>query len=41
MAPIIYKPDGQRLSKLLWEETMEEFSFAGVREIMDGLSKFK
>jgi hypothetical protein len=39
MAPIIYKPEGLRIAKLLWQETMQELSFAGVEEIIEGLSE--
>lgn len=39
MSPLIYKPEGLQLSLKLWEETMNEFSFAGAREIIDSLSK--
>lgn len=38
MAPIVYKPEGQRIAKLLWEETLDEFSFAGVRDVIDGIT---
>ncbi|RYP55561.1 hypothetical protein DL769_010118 [Monosporascus sp. CRB-8-3] len=33
-APIIYKPEGEEISKRLWDETMGELSFAGVQEIV-------
>ena len=39
MAPIVYKPEGQRIAKLLWEETMEELSFARVRDILEQLKE--
>ena len=39
MAPIVYKPEGQRIANSLFEETLDEFSFAGVKDIVAGLSK--
>lgn len=39
MAPIIYKPEGQRIAKKLWEELLDELSFAGVRDVLNGLKK--
>ncbi|KAI0849494.1 NAD(P)-binding protein [Daldinia vernicosa] len=39
MAPLIYKPEGKQAASKLWEEIMDEFSFVGVRQIIDGLSK--
>ncbi|RYP82407.1 hypothetical protein DL770_005588 [Monosporascus sp. CRB-9-2] len=36
-APIIYKPEGEEISKRLWDETMGELSFAGVQEIVAAL----
>lgn len=39
MAPIVYKSEGQRLAKSVFEETMDELSFAGVKEIIAGVSK--
>lgn len=38
MAPLVYHPDGERLMRTLWEETMNELAFARVREIVGGLS---
>ncbi|KAI0379648.1 hypothetical protein F5Y04DRAFT_290239 [Hypomontagnella monticulosa] len=32
MAPIVYTTEGEYVTKLLWKETMNEFSFAGVEE---------
>ena len=40
MAPIVYKPEGQRIASSLFEETLDELSFAGVRDIVAGLSKY-
>ena len=41
MAPIVYKPEGQRIAKLLFQETLDEFSFAGAKEIVARLSKYQ
>ncbi|KAI0844100.1 NAD(P)-binding protein [Daldinia vernicosa] len=41
MAVIVYKPEGQRLSKQVYEETLDELSFAGVRDIVNEISKAK
>ena len=41
MAPIVYKPDGQRIAKSLFEETLEELSFTNVKDIVVGLSKYQ
>ncbi len=41
MAVIAYKPEGLRLAKQLYEETLDELSFAGVRSIVDEISKSK
>jgi hypothetical protein len=41
MTPIVYKPEGLRLSKQLYEETLDELSFAGVRGIVDEISMSK
>ena len=38
-APIIYNPEGERIAKKLWDETMVELSFAGAQEIISGLEK--
>ncbi|KAH9887170.1 NAD(P)-binding protein [Xylariomycetidae sp. FL2044] len=34
MAPIIYTPEGERIRALLWKETLAEFSFANVTDIL-------
>jgi len=39
MAPIIYKPEGERIAQKLWDELMDELSFAGVRDVIGGLEK--
>ncbi|KAI0879963.1 NAD(P)-binding protein [Annulohypoxylon maeteangense] len=41
MPPIIYKPEGLRLAKQLYEETLDELSFAGLRDIINQVSKTK
>ncbi|KAK6957466.1 hypothetical protein Daesc_000252 [Daldinia eschscholtzii] len=41
MAVIVYKPEGLRLSKQVYEETLDELSFAGVRDIVDQISKVR
>lgn len=38
MAPIVYKPEGQKIAELLWLETMEELAFAGAGDIVRELS---
>ncbi|KAJ4325899.1 hypothetical protein N0V84_003285 [Fusarium piperis] len=35
MVPIVYKSEGLRLAKQLYEETLDELSFAGVRDIIN------
>ncbi|KAI8650805.1 hypothetical protein NCS57_01415400 [Fusarium keratoplasticum] len=37
MSPLVYKSEGLRLSKQLYEETLDELSFAGVRDIINDL----
>ncbi|KAI1075565.1 hypothetical protein F5B20DRAFT_379308 [Whalleya microplaca] len=39
MAPIIYKPEGEEIAKIIWKETMDELSFAGVSDIIQQLGK--
>ncbi|KAK0634892.1 hypothetical protein B0T17DRAFT_481232 [Bombardia bombarda] len=38
MAPIVYKPEGARVMSRLWKETLDELSFAGVKEIVGQFS---
>ncbi|KAI1499772.1 hypothetical protein F5X99DRAFT_388569 [Biscogniauxia marginata] len=38
MAPIVYTAQGERIAKLLWQETMDELEFAHVSEIVQSLS---
>lgn len=37
MSPLVYKSEGLRLAKQLYEETLDELSFAGVRDIINDL----
>jgi hypothetical protein len=39
MAPLIYQPEGKRIAKQLWEELLDELSFAGVQDIVLKLEK--
>ncbi|KAJ6782110.1 hypothetical protein PWT90_08399 [Aphanocladium album] len=39
MAPIIYTEEGSRISVQLWKETMAEFAFAKVEQIIDQVRK--
>ncbi|KAK8039618.1 hypothetical protein PG993_008029 [Apiospora rasikravindrae] len=34
-----YKPEGRELTDRIWEETVEEFNFAGLSSILEGLKK--
>ncbi|KAK8024072.1 NAD(P)-binding protein [Apiospora rasikravindrae] len=38
MAPLLYKPEGDAIAKQLWEETLSELEFAGVRDIIQRMS---
>ncbi|KAF7863841.1 hypothetical protein EAF04_006806 [Stromatinia cepivora] len=38
MAPIIYKPQGQKIASQLWQETMEDLAFAHVADIVKQMS---
>ncbi|EFE32143.1 short-chain dehydrogenase/reductase family protein, putative [Trichophyton benhamiae CBS 112371] len=38
MAPFVYTDKGKEVAELLWEETMTEFSFANVSEVLENLS---
>lgn len=38
MAPLVYSREGELVREKLWEETMEELSFANVAEIVKQLS---
>ncbi|KAF4953189.1 hypothetical protein FGADI_6164 [Fusarium gaditjirri] len=39
MAPIVYQDEGKELAERLYAETLDELSFAGVRQIIEGLSE--
>ncbi|KAL2829427.1 hypothetical protein BDW59DRAFT_178400 [Aspergillus cavernicola] len=39
MAPFVYRPQGEKIAKQLWRETMDELAFAHVEEIINGLTK--
>ncbi|KAK3374749.1 hypothetical protein B0H63DRAFT_502881 [Podospora didyma] len=41
MAVVVYKPEGLRLAKQLYEETLDELSFVGIRDIIEEISKLK
>jgi hypothetical protein len=36
---MVYTEEGQQAMESLWEETLEEFSFARAREILGGMKK--
>ncbi|KAM7210593.1 short-chain dehydrogenase/reductase SDR [Rhypophila decipiens] len=38
LAPIIYRPEGNQISEKLWQETLAEFKFTGVEEILNSLA---
>ena len=37
ISPICYKPEGPRFAKKIYQETLDEFLFANVREIISQL----
>ncbi|KAI8951130.1 NAD(P)-binding protein [Xylaria longipes] len=37
MPPLVYTAEGQRIAKLLYEETLAELSFAGLRQVLEQL----
>ncbi|KAL4949981.1 hypothetical protein BDW69DRAFT_197642 [Aspergillus filifer] len=39
MAPFVYTAEGEKVAGRLWRETMDELAFAGVEDILNGLSK--
>ncbi|CAJ2502424.1 Uu.00g098180.m01.CDS01 [Anthostomella pinea] len=39
MAPFVYTAEGRRVGELLWKETLAEFSFAGVEDILRDIGK--
>lgn len=38
MAPIIYTEEGERISAQVWQETLEELSFANVEDIVSDVA---
>ncbi|KAI0098688.1 retinol dehydrogenase 12 [Nemania sp. FL0031] len=38
MAPLVYTDKGKKIAELLWKETMEEFSFIHLEDIVKGIS---
>ncbi|KAI4602191.1 hypothetical protein KJ359_009428 [Pestalotiopsis sp. 9143b] len=38
MAPFVYSKEAEPISQRLWEETLQELSFAGVKDVVDGLA---
>ncbi|KAI0849727.1 putative short-chain dehydrogenase/reductase family protein [Daldinia vernicosa] len=38
MAPFVYSKEAEQVTPRLWEETIEELSFAGVQDILESLS---
>jgi hypothetical protein len=38
-AAFVYTPEGEAIREQLWKETMAEFEFAGVQEILDSMKK--
>lgn len=39
MAPLVYTSEGDEIAKRLWNETMDELSFAGVKAILEEMSE--
>lgn len=39
MAPIIYTEEGKKISAQLWKETMAEFAFANMEQIINDAGK--
>ncbi|KAI8632204.1 hypothetical protein F5Y19DRAFT_472227 [Xylariaceae sp. FL1651] len=37
LAPFAYKAEGEHVAQLLWNEMMQELSFAKVEETLEGL----
>lgn len=37
LAPIVYSPEGQKISERLWEETMTELAFAKPEKILENV----
>lgn len=38
MAPFVYSKEAPVVARRLWEETMNELSFAGVKEMIESLT---
>jgi hypothetical protein len=36
---MMYTPEGQKTTERLWEETLDELNFAGVKEIINSMSQ--
>ena len=36
-APFVYSDDGKELREVLWEETLDEFSFAHARQVVNSM----
>lgn len=41
MAPFIYEPEGEPVAKLLWDEILEEMSFAKVEDILPQINEWQ
>jgi hypothetical protein len=39
MAPILYTEEGKKISAQLWKETMAEFVFANVEQVINDVGK--
>jgi hypothetical protein len=37
MAPLVYKAEGKKIAKVLWDETMNELAFANIAEVIEQL----
>lgn len=38
MAPLVYSKEAESIARRLWEETLQELSFAGVKDVVDNLT---
>lgn len=36
---LVYRSKGQPVMQRLWDETMQEYEFAGAKEILEGMRK--
>ncbi|KAL4971679.1 hypothetical protein BDW66DRAFT_164919 [Aspergillus desertorum] len=41
LAPFVYSPEGEKVAKRLWQETIDELAFAGVADIINSCSSSK